>query len=971
MNRRPVPRNRSSRSTDSPQYYLTVYYQNVRGIRTKTNELFLNLSSCDYDIVVLTETWLHSTISNSEISTCYNIFRCDRSSATSNLVRGGGVLIAVKSSLSCRSVQVQDCENLEQAIVCIKLKCSSLYVCGIYLPPNSQTALYASHSSAIQQLCENSSEQDMIVVVGDFNLPRLTWERDDDINALLPSNASSEQEIVLVETMVASSLHQVNTFRNSTGRILDLAFVSEPDDVELLEPPTPLLKIDDHHKPLVLRVDTNIDLMQHASNPNLHETYDFRHCNFAELNATISSVDWTGLFHGKTTDETVCIFYEILHGILNEYVSRRRSRCHPFKHPWWTSELQHLRNVLRKARRRYFRTKTNENLENLRAIEAHYNECQNASFRSYILRMETTAKQDPSSFWNFVRNRRRSNRIPTDMTFENRTADSPETLADMFADFFENVHCSNSPTFSPDNLRQCPVFDLNCPLLEITSADVVSALKELDVSKGPGTDNLPPVFLKECSESLQKPLCAIFNKSLRDCTFPELWKTASIRPIFKSGSCHAIDNYRGISILCCVAKVFESLVHGALYTAAQPFISEYQHGFVKKRSTTTNLMTFTNFVSNAFRNKAQVDAIYFDFSKAFDRVPHDLAVAKLSHLGFPRWVTDWLHSYLTERKAFVCINGTQSRHFSITSGVPQGSVLGPLIFVLFVNDLCYRLKSEKVLFADDLKLYRTISSLVDCCALQTDANEIQLWCLENGMELNTKKCKCITFTRRSSSIQFEYAIGPDILERVESIRDLGVTIDSKLQFNDHISITTAKGFAALGFVRRCTHKFRDIYAMKTLYCSLVRSVLEYAVCVWSPHHTTQIIRMERVQRCFIRYALRQLPWSNPADLPDYGSRCALIALETLSSRRKNLQRLFIFDLLVGNINCPSLLENVSLYAPSRLLRDRDLLFVRFYRTCYGINNPLDKCIRAFNSVCALFDFHISKFVFKNRIRNLD
>lgn len=174
-----------------------------------------------------------------------------------------------------------------------------------------------------------------------------------------------------------------------------------------------------------------------------------------------------------------------------------------------------------------------------------------------------------------------------------------------------------------------------------------------------------------------------------------------------------------------------------MYAAAKPTISEFQHDFVKNRSTTSNLLSFTNDVSTALESKQQVDAIYLDFSKAFDRVPHDLAVAKC------------------DRSAFVNFNGTRSRDFAMTSGVPQGSVLGPLVFVLFVNDLCFRLKSGKVLFADDLKIYRTISSLPECCALQADIDELQQWCIENGMELNTKKCKCITFTRKQSRIEFE------------------------------------------------------------------------------------------------------------------------------------------------------------------------------------------------------------------------
>lgn len=259
------------------------------------------------------------------------------------------------------------------------------------------------------------------------------------------------------------------------------------------------------------------------------------------------------------------------------------------------------------------------------------------------------------------------------MTYKKTIASCPEDVANMFADCFKNVYSSNPPTFSSDNLRNCPTYDLNLAPFDISRQDVYSALKNLDVTKGAGTDNLPPLVLKECAESLQMPLEIIYNKSLRNSTFPSIWKKASITPIFKAGSSHAVENYRGVSILCSVAKVFEGLVHNVLYAASTPIISELQHGFVKKRSTTTNLMMFTNFLSTEIEKRSQVDAIYFDFSKAFDKVPHELAIAKLRHLGFPDWITEWLRSYLTQRVAFVNINGTHSSVFSIASGKRSGA----------------------------------------------------------------------------------------------------------------------------------------------------------------------------------------------------------------------------------------------------------------------------------------------------------
>lgn len=245
-----------------------------------------------------------------------------------------------------------------------------------------------------------------------------------------------------------------------------------------------------------------------------------------------------------------------------------------------------------------------------------------------------------------------------------------------------------------------------------------------------------------------------------------------------------------------------------------------------------------------------------------------------------------------------------------------------------------------------------------------------VWCGDNGMCVNSNKCKVISFSRSNRPTSHEYHMGLDVLDRVETICDLGVTIDAKLRFNDHVGIIVAKAFSTLGFIRRHACEFTDIYALKTLYCSLVRSVLEYAAPVWCPHYTTQILAVERIQRKFIRFALRQLPWNDPVNLPPYADRCRLIDLETLSSRRVKMQRLFVFDVLQGNIDCSVLLEQVRFNVPSRRFRSSSLLTVPQHRTNYGYNNPFDSCIRVFNNVTDLFDFNVSKNEFCRKIREL-
>lgn len=325
-------------------------------------------------------------------------------------------------------------------------------------------------------------------------------------------------------------------------------------------------------------------------------------------------------------------------------------------------------------------------------------------------------------------------------------------------------------------------------------------------------------------------------------------------------------------------------------------------------------------------------------------------------MGFPDWLTKWIFSYLTGRSSSVKFGETLSAPFQIGSGIPQGSILGPLLFVLFVNDLCTMLKSPKSLYADDLKFYRVITTLVDCCALQTDIDMLLKWCDSNGMEVNFNKCCVISFSRSRTPVTFDYRIATTSLNRTHTVKDLGILIDSKLRFTEHISAVTAKAYAMLGFLKRTSKEFRDVYCLKTLYCSLVRSVLEYGVQVWAPYHEVHIQRLERIQRHFVRYALRGLNWRDRANLPPYENRCLLINLPTLSSRRIFLQRMLVFDILTDRIDCADLLCKLRFNAPLRSTREPDFFRRPFHRTAYGMHNPLEVCCIRFNEVADIFDF---------------
>lgn len=953
-----------NRSTPS----ITVYYQNVRGLRTKTNELFAALSVCDYDIVVLTETWLNKNVLDAELTDEYVIHRCDRSASTSQCLRGGGVLIGVKKNIRCNVFTINGADRLEQVVIRASVGSVSLVVCAVYLPPNTELGLYEQHAACINELHRKTSIHDRIVVLGDYNLPLLRWCFDNDVGCFIPTNASSEQEISLVENVIASGLQQVNYLTNENGRLLDLAFVNCMTICEIIEPPLPLMNVDRHHQPFVMVIEDQRTTLENENNSNV--VYDFNHCDFDVLNVAISQINWREILNSGTLDEAVDSFYGGLDSIFRQHVPlKRQSRQHGSRRPWWNGELRNLRNRLRKARRRYFRLRNDDSKAVVRDLECQFNSLNASRFRSYISRLERNIKDDPKQFWTLIRNRTSTKAIPHTVNYLGDTSSTPLESASLFASFFQSVLSNNSPPLVESYLNRLQSFDLNLPATAFTERDVCIKLREVDGCKGPGLDGLLPYFIKQCSSSLAVPATLLFNRSLEESTFPSRWKEASITPIHKTGNVHDVTNYRAISILNCLPKVFESMVLDFLYPAVRNIIAVDQHGFMKKRSTTTNLMSYVSLLVDLIDKRQQIDAVYIDFSKAFDRVPHQLAIEKLKRIGFPDWLTKWFSSYLSKRSASVKLGTVKSDPFCISSGVPQGSHLGPLLFVLFVNDLCSELESLKSMYADDMKIFRVVSSPVDCCALQADVDKVLIWCERNGMEVNIQKCNIITFSRIRAPILFEYSMQSCTLKRVSTIKDLGITLDNKLRFNEHISSVIAKAYAVLGVIIRNTRDFNDIYCLKTLYISLVRSLLEYGVVVWSPYHAVQIDRIERVQKCFVRFALRRLPWRNRFRLPAYENRCALISLPTLATRRTYLQRLFVFDLLENNVDCPDILEKLRFNAPGRTIRRTDFFRRSAHRTQYGQHNPLDVCCQVFNDVYHMYDFNLCKSAFKSRISN--
>jgi hypothetical protein len=502
----------------------------------------------------------------------------------------------------------------------------------------------------------------------------------------------------------------------------------------------------------------------------------------------------------------------------------------------------------------------------------------------------------------------------------------------------------------------------------ISTDDILRHLLKLKPSSASGDDALPGFILKDCAQILVTPLHFLYNLILTTSVYPCLWKVGKICPIFKSGKKNIISNYRPVTILPHISKVFESIIYSYIYTNVQNVISEHQHGFFRGRSTSTNLSCISHFISAALDKNTQVDVIYTDFSKAFDRIDHNILLNKLRHFGFSDCLLNLFESYLSDRFCYVNVLGFYSARLVVNSGVPQGSNLGPLLFLLFINDIVEIFSLNVLLFTDDVKLYSTIRDISDCMRLQSNVDVLYGWCRSNGLPLNRDKCYILSFSRKTKPLMFDYSIGNALLTRCFTFKDLGVTFDAQFTFNEHVDIIVASSVKTLGFIFRSCKRFRSESCLRALYFTLVRSKLEYCSIVWSPIYRRGVDALESVQRKFAKYLLFKLI----AEFPPRGTPNSVLYdmanLRSLNMRRNDSFLIFLYKIIHGIINSPFLLSQIYFNVPRANLRSG-----RFFNVPRAVTNilhrsPLYTACTLFNSNCSECDiFVISLGQFKRLI----
>ncbi|KAL7631154.1 UNVERIFIED_CONTAM: hypothetical protein RMT77_018543 [Armadillidium vulgare] len=386
-----------------------------------------------------------------------------------------------------------------------------------------------------------------------------------------------------------------------------------------------------------------------------------------------------------------------------------------------------------------------------------------------------------------------------------------------------------------------------CAAFEIELNEIKSLLEHIDPNKAAGPDGVYGRILKEGSSSIAKALYLIFKRSIVFGEVPEDWKTAYVVPIFKKGSKEDLGNYRPVSLTSLVVKILEKLLksHIEKHLDDNKILYNSQHGFRKGRSCQTNLLEFMEYITECIDKGDPVDVIYLDFSKAFDKVPHVRLMQKLSQYGIDGMVQNWIKEWLKNRRQCVLLNGNKSSWETVKSGVPQGSVLGPLLFLIYINDLDKGLKCKVSKFADDTKVVTSVRNNDGCIKLQGDLDRLLGWAERWQMNFNSKKCKVLHVG--NSNKGFNYEMNGEWLETVDHEKDLGVIISSNLKVGDQCLEARNRANKMLGIINRnVVYKSKEV--ISKLYNSYVRPALEYCAQVWAPHLRKDIDMLEKVQR---------------------------------------------------------------------------------------------------------------------------
>jgi hypothetical protein len=856
-----------------------VVYFNAQCISNKLDELRSLLDDCpQIGVVLIAETWLTDADKDDIFSRLndFELIRCDRSGR-----KHGGVAILVKSKLNPKLLSSKSFNGFAEHLF-IELQNNDYHV-KIGVVYRSPSIRLGDDQELIASLRTELEKQGDVILVGDFNLPELYPEL----------TVATGPPVLYNDLFSDFGLFQTVDSPTRGKNVLDLLLTNDlllVSDVIVDVP----FSTSDHD---MLRFHVNVPSPDSES--NYRPKPDFSKADFASMKDFLSTIDWENLLANQGVDEKWATYTDILSYAIHLFVPLSRPR----------TAAKHRKHA-KSARKRKAQSKKKKLYKKYRAArsrevrDARYLKMKIAARelkeveRAETLEAETKVlhSNNNRTFFKFVNSKLTSKgRIPALFNKNGIKCEDAADKANALNEQFASVFTYDDGVSPPFPRRT----DVSLDTVDVSPEKVLSVLKKLKPKPSRGPDGIPSVLLKNCAESLAGPLSTIFQASLDDGIVPGDWRTATIAPIYKrKGKTSDPANYRPVSPTSASCKVLETIIKDEIVSHMRSLglLNRAQHGFLSKKSTATNLLTSLNKWYKAVDKGSVIHCAFLDFAKAFDTVSHPKLLLKLKSYGINGVLLNWISTWLHNRTQTVAVDGFESQACPVDSGVPQGTVLGPILFLIFVNDLAEVVHEDGCsIFADDTKIHAvcekgTLTSPTLASSLQCVHEWAKTW------QLSLSIPKCSVFCFGSSTADVSYSIDDTELPQVREIKDLGVFLSSCMKTSVHCTKVAKKALSMGSHIFRCfrTRKWEFLKAMFRVY---VRPIVEYCSPVFSPYLLRDIRQIERVLRSYSKRipGLRYLP---------YASRLKRLGLCSLEEGRIRADLILTFRILKGLTDLP-------------------------------------------------------------------
>ena len=809
-----------------------IIHLNICSLRNKILDLEVELSS-DCDILCLTETRIDNNFNDNDIlipGFILPIFRRDES------CRSGGICVQLKGSLAATRLYNYESPDLELLWLQVKAP-GRAFILGVgYRNPALRVEYWERIDNNISRVVDAFGSQN-IILVGDFN------------EDLLNRNLTH-----LTDILDSYNLHQLITsptrITPNTSTLLDPIIVGQ---TSLVHSAGTLPASCSDHCPVF--VNLNIELPKRITYKR--RIYDYNRSDWQTIENELDRINWNEVLGPHNTDNNAETITSIILNLINIHIPNKTIKTTNRDKPWVTKEIK---REIRKRNNLYQKAKNSKTVYDWAVFKRQRNRVTLAIRKAKESHLDNLAnklcngKKSEKGWWKIVKQvtniNYKESSIPCLLDNNNDLLTDPLLKAELLNSHFAEI-CTVDDThipLYPDRYHDGEILSS----VEITPELVYEELKALDISKAAGPDGISPIVLKKLAAPLCEPLCIIYKKEIQEHKHPCIWKFANITPIFKKDDPRSPSNYRPISLLNILGKVMEKLVFKSVFRHIAPHLTSSQSGFLPNHSTVTQLLEIHHVILDALDHKKEVAMCFLDISKAFDRVSHRALINKLRQFNIGGDLLLWFSDYLSNRKQRTTIDGAESTWKDVLAGVPQGSILGPLLFLIFINDIVDNINCIIRIFADDTSLLLPSIDLdSDLTLLQRDLDRVLEWAKKWAVTFNSKKTEALLVSRRRTPTQSHLTFENFPVEMSSEHKHLGLIFNTSATWNNHLNEIISKSNKRLGILRNLKYKLnRD--TLHTLYITYVRSLLEYADSVWDnmPEYISN--RLEKININAIR-----------------------------------------------------------------------------------------------------------------------